>query len=76
MTQQNIKTEYIEHHEKYLLGYISDPEDLNFTITGPDTNIKTPDFAQIYEIWEILRKKKPQRKKEQKNWDSLRGILF
>ena len=59
MTQHNISTKFIDHHDKYLLGYEADADDINFIIKGPDTAIKTTELFSICEVWaRIVTKKK------------------
>ena len=61
MSEHNISTKFIDHHEKYLLGYEADADDINFIIKGTDKNIKTTDLFQICEVWaRIVTKKKEE----------------
>ena len=57
MTQHNITTKYIEHFDRYLLGYVADAEDISFIIEGPDKTMQTTDLIDICEEWEKMTKK-------------------
>jgi len=60
MNEHNISTKFIDFHEKYLLGYEADADDINFIIRGSDKVIETTDLFDICEFWEEIRKKKDE----------------
>ena len=79
MTQRTSNRIVLMHHNSYIFSVISDAEDIEFEISGPDTLIVTKYLIDASECWENIKENDILEKwinKREEVREGLRGIMF